>query len=173
MQAFLLCLASGAGAFVHVIFSVIGLSAILATSATAFTIVKWVGAVYLIWLGVKALRSKGTSLSTETSSPKLSNITILKQGLLVSVLNPKVAIFFLAFLPQFVVAGSGPESAQLLLHGMLIIVVAAFIEIPIILVGAKLKNLLSNNTTVGKWIDRTLGTLFISLGIKLALSERG
>jgi len=161
------------GAFIHVIFSVIGLSAILATSATAFTVVKWVGALYLIWLGIQALLSKGANLATGTSEPAMSDIKILKHGLLVSVLNPKVAIFFLAFLPQFVVVGSGPESAQLLLHGILIIVVAAFIEIPIVLIGARLKDLLNTRPSIGKWLDRTLGTLFISLGIKLALSERG
>lgn len=161
------------GAFVHVVFSVIGLSAILATSATAFTIVKWVGAAYLIWLGIQALRSNGSSLNSDSPISKVSDVTIFRQGILVSVLNPKVAIFFLAFLPQFVVIGSGPESAQLMLHGMLIIFVAAFIEVPIVLIGSKLKSLVNNNPSIGKWMDRTLGTLFISLGIKLALSERG
>lgn len=161
------------GAFVHVVFSVIGLSAILATSATAFTVVKWVGAAYLIWLGIQALRSNGSSLNSDAPLAKVSNATIFRQGILVSVLNPKVAIFFLAFLPQFVVIGSGPESAQLMLHGMLIIFVAAFIEVPIVLIGSKLKNLVNNSPSIGKWMDRTLGTLFIGLGIKLALSERG
>lgn len=160
------------GAFIHVVFSVIGLSAILATSATAFTIVKWGGAAYLIWLGIQALRSNGSALSNDTSISKVSDVTIFKQGLLVSILNPKVAIFFLAFLPQFVVIGSGPESAQLLLHGLLIIVVAAFIEVPIVLFGSKLKDLISNNPSIGKWMDRMLGSLFISLGIKLALSDQ-
>lgn len=161
------------GAFVHVVFSVIGLSAILATSATAFTIVKWVGAAYLIWLGIQALRSNGSALNSDKPISKLNDVTIFRQGILVSILNPKVAIFFLAFLPQFVVIGSGPESAQLMLHGMLIILVAAFIEVPIVLVGSKLKNLVNSSPSIGKWMDRTLGTLFISLGIKLALSERG
>ena len=160
------------GAFVHVVFSVIGLSAVLATSATAFTIVKWAGAAYLIWLGFQALRSKGASLNSDTPISQVSDMTIFRQGILVSILNPKVAIFFLAFLPQFVVIGSGPESAQLLLHGVLIIFVAAFIEIPIVIVGSKLKNLVNNSPSIGKWMDRTLGTMFISLGIKLAFSER-
>uniref|UniRef100_A0A486XII5 Lysine exporter protein (LYSE/YGGA) n=1 Tax=Rheinheimera sp. BAL341 TaxID=1708203 RepID=A0A486XII5_9GAMM len=161
------------GAFVHVVFSVIGLSAILATSATAFTIVKWIGAAYLIWLGIQALRSNGSSLNADTPTSKLSDLAIFRQGILVSVLNPKVAIFFLAFLPQFAVIGSGPESAQLLLHGMLIIFVAAFIEVPIVLIGSKLRNVINNSPSIGKWMDRTLGTLFIGLGVKLALSERG
>lgn len=164
---------SWSGAFVHVFFSVIGLSTILATSATAFTIVKWVGAAYLIWLGIQALRSNGSTLSTDAPTSKINEGSIFREGILVSILNPKVAIFFLAFLPQFVVIGAGPESAQLMLHGMLIILVAAFIEVPIVLIGSKVRNLINSSTSIGKWMDRTLGTLFVSLGIKLALSERG
>lgn len=161
------------GAFVHVVFSVVGLSAILATSATAFTVVKWVGAAYLIWLGIQALRSGGSSLSSDELIAKVSDKVIFKQGIWVSILNPKVAIFFLAFLPQFVVVGAGPESAQLLLHGMLIILVAALIEIPIVLIGSKLKTVFENSPGIGIWMDRVLGSLFIGLGIKLGLSERG
>jgi threonine/homoserine/homoserine lactone efflux protein len=160
------------GAFIHIVFSVIGLSAILATSATAFSLVKWIGACYLIWLGVQALRSSGTSLSAATPVAKINDISVFRQGILVSMLNPKVVIFFLAFLPQFVVSGAGSESAQLLLHGMLIILVAAFIEVPIVLIGAKLKTALNSRPSIGKWMDRTLGAILIGLGVKLALSER-
>ncbi len=97
---------------------------------------------------------------------------IFKQGVLVAVLNPKVAIFFLAFLPQFVEAGAGSVSAQLFLHGSLIIVVAALVEPPLILIGGKLTGFLSNNTQVSRWMDRGLGALFVGLGIKLATSDR-
>ena len=160
------------GAFLHVLLAAIGLSAILATSATAFTFVKWVGAVYLIWLGIQAIRSDGASYSSGTEVMQLSNIKIFQQGALVAALNPKVAIFFLAFLPQFVVVGAGPASAQLFLHGSLIIVVAAFIEPPLVILGAKLTNYLSQNSRVAAWMNRGLGSLFIALGVRLALSER-
>jgi len=160
------------GAFLHVLLAAIGLSAILATSATAFTFVKWIGAAYLIWLGIQAFRSDGTSYSSDTEVNQLSNIKIFQQGVLVAALNPKVAIFFLAFLPQFVVVGAGPASAQLFLHGSLIIVVAAFIEPPLVILGAKLTRYLSQNSQVAAWMDRGLGTLFIGLGVRLALSER-
>ncbi|RUM35145.1 MAG: LysE family translocator, partial [Desulfobulbus sp.] len=83
-----------------------------------------------------------------------------------------VAIFFLAFLPQFVETGAGPISAQLFLHGILIIIVAAFIEPPLILIGGKLTGYLNNNRQVSQWMDRGLGALFIGLGIKLATSDR-
>lgn len=160
------------GAFVHVLLAAAGLSAILATSATAFTIVKWVGAAYLIWLGVQAFRSDGASYSANTDVQQISNVKIFQQGVLVAVLNPKVAIFFLAFLPQFVVAGAGPTSLQLFLHGSLIIVVAAFIEPPLIFLGARLTKYLNQNSPVAAWMDRGLGTLFVGLGVRLAFSEK-
>ena len=160
------------GAFIHVIFAALGLSAILATSALAFSVVKWVGAAYLIWLGIQALRSKGTNMSVQGQGSPTGLMKIFKQGMLVAVLNPKVAIFFLAFLPQFVEAGAGPVSAQLFLHGSLIIVVAALIEPPLVIVGAKLTGYLSNNTQVSCWMDRGLGALLVWLGIKLATGDR-
>ena len=160
------------GAFIHVIFAALGLSAILATSAVAFSAVKWIGAAYLIWLGVQALRSKGTNMSVNGPVSPKGLMKIFRQGVLVSVLNPKVAIFFLAFLPQFVEVGAGPVSVQLFLHGSLIIVVAALVEPPLILIGGKLTGFLSNNTQVSRWMDRGLGALFVGLGIKLATSDR-
>ena len=159
------------GAFIHVIFAALGLSAILATSAVAFSAVKWVGAAYLIWLGIQALRYKGTNMSVNGQISPKSLMKIFKQGVLVAVLNPKVAIFFLSFLPQFVEVGAGPVSAQLFLHGFLIIVVAAFVEPPLILAGGKLTGYLSNNAQVSRWMDRGLGALFVWLGIKLATSD--
>ena len=160
------------GAFIHVVFAALGLSAILATSAVAFSVVKWAGAVYLICLGIQALRSKGTHMSAKGQIDPMSLTKIFKQGVLVSVLNPKVAIFFLAFLPQFVETGAGSVSAQLFLHGSLIIVVAAFVEPPLIIIGGRLTGYLSNNTRVSRWMDRGLGALFVWLGIKLATSDR-
>jgi len=160
------------GAFIHVIFAVLGLSAILTSSAIAFSTIKWIGAVYLIWLGIQSLRSKGTRMSVNSQVSPKGLMPIFRQGVLVSVLNPKVAVFFLAFLPQFVEAGAGPISAQFFLHGSLIIFVAAFVEPPLILVGGKLTGCLNNNTVISRWMDRGLGALFVGLGIKLAASDR-
>ncbi|MBV1926162.1 MAG: LysE family translocator [Rhodobacteraceae bacterium] len=160
------------GAFVHVLLAAVGLSAILATSAVAFSAVKWAGAAYLIWLGIAALRSKGGSYGAEVGKTANSPLIVLRQGIVVSLLNPKVAIFFLAFLPQFVVPGAGPTWAQLFLHGILIIAVAALIEPPLVLLGERLTTKLRNNPSVGLWMDRTLGTIFVALGIRLALEQR-
>jgi threonine/homoserine/homoserine lactone efflux protein len=160
------------GLFLHVVLAAIGLSAILATSATAFLFIKWLGAMYLIWLGIQALRSNGSSIGLKTGQASSSDWRIYVQGILVATLNPKVAFFFLAFLPQFVVPGAGSASAQLFLHGFLILVVGAFIEPIIIVVGAKLSNQFAQNSRVIAWTERSLGALFIGLGIRIALSEQ-
>lgn len=159
------------GAFGHVIFAALGLSAILATSAIAFTTIKWIGAAYLIWLGIQALRSKGDTFSLKTKDTPESSSRLFKQGKLVAILNPKTAIFFLAFLPQFVEKGAGPASAQVFLHGFLIIVVAGVVEPPLVLLGGKLTSALAKKQSVSRWMDRGLGALFIWLGIKLATTD--
>ena len=160
------------GLFLHVVLAAIGLSAILATSATAFLVIKWAGALYLVWLGIQAFRSNGASSALKTGRAKSSVRRIYIQGVLVATMNPKVAFFFLTFLPQFVVSGAGPASAQLFLHGFLILVVGAFIEPLIILLGAKLSIRIGQNSRVIAWMERCLGALFIGLGIRIALSEQ-
>jgi len=161
-----------AGTFVHVIFAALGLSAILMTSAIAFSMVKWVGAIYLIWIGIQSIRSKGSNFQTNDEETTTKNLRkSFQKGVLVSVLNPKVAIFFLAFLPQFVEPQAGAVSMQLFLHGFLIIVVAAFIEIPIIFISNRLITYLSHNKRVSLWMDRGLGAILILLGIKLATAD--
>ncbi|MCW9009645.1 LysE family translocator [Marinobacter sp.] len=160
------------GAGLHVVMAAAGLSAILATSALAFSIVKWLGAAYLIWLGIKMLLSRGDSFVSNEDLNNQSKHSVYWQGVLVSALNPKVAIFFLAFLPQFVVDGAGSNGSQLFLHGSLIIVVAAFIEPPLVLAGARLGSFLKKNRRVGLWMDRGLGALFVTLGVRLAASTR-
>ena len=160
------------GLFLHVVLAAIGLSAILATSATAFLFIKCWCAIALIGLGIQALRSNGSSTGLNTGHARSSNRRIYFQGVLVATLNPKVAFFFLAFLPQFVVPGAGSASAQLFLHGLLILVVGAFIEPIIIVAGAKLSSQLGENSRVIAWMERSLGAVFIGLGIRIALSEQ-
>ncbi|NYJ10115.1 threonine/homoserine/homoserine lactone efflux protein [Rhizobium leguminosarum] len=160
------------GACLHVLMAALGLSAVLAASSVAFSAIKWIGAAYLVWLGIQALRAGGGDGLIKAAGEKLPASKIYRQGILVSLLNPKVAIFFLAFLPQFVVEGAGPAWAQLMLHGGLIIVVAAFIEPPLVLLGGRLADALRHNQKIGLWLDRGLGALFLALGVRLALSSR-
>ncbi len=162
-----------AGAFGHVLMAAFGLSAILVASATAFTAVKWIGAAYLVWIGLQALRSGGGGfLSDRDPTPPAPPGRIFRQGVLVALLNPKVAVFFLAFLPQFVVPGAGPVPAQLFLHGILIIAVAGLVEPALVLMSHRLMAGLRRKPSLGRWMDRTLGALLIGLGVKLALSGR-
>ena len=128
------------GFLVHVLLAALGLSAIVATSATAFLLVKWAGALYLIWLGLLALRANSSSGAENSNLHKSTDAKIYRQGILVAILNPKVAFFILAFLPQFVEVGAGPVNAQLFLHGFLILVVGAFIEPFIVILGSNLTN---------------------------------
>lgn len=158
------------GALVHVLAAAFGLSALLMTSATLFTAVKWLGAAYLIWLGIQALCSQGHMLTNEENNLP-SNLAVWRQGFFVSVLNPKVAIFFMAFLPQFVVPGAGSIALQLLVHGLLIIVVAALVEPLVVFSAGRLRQYLQHRPGVSRWMDRGLGALLVGLGVKLAMFE--
>jgi threonine/homoserine/homoserine lactone efflux protein len=156
-----------AGAYVHVIAAVLGLSAILATSSVAFTVVKWLGAAYLVWIGIQAIRSGPLNLETGESI-HLNGKAIFWQGFLSDVLNPKVAIFFLAFLPQFVEAGSKNETQQLLLLGITCNVIAIGINLILVFFASIATAGLRKNRKLAVWLNRAMGTVFIALGIRLA-----
>lgn len=163
-------LGSLAATLFHVAMAAIGLSAVIATSAVAFSIVKWAGVIYLIWLGYQTLFSnEKNKMTSVTNTPTTSSIFL--QGALISVLNPKVAIFFLAFLPQFVVEGAGLVSLQLLLHGTLIVVLGLLLQTPLILMGTRIASGLRGNQNLQLWFDRCLGSLYCSLGIRLAINK--
>lgn len=161
------------GALVHVAFAALGISAILATSALAFAIVKYIGAAYLLYLGFQALRSAGSggSMSLQ-AAPRTSAWKAYRQGVLVDLLNPKVAIFFMAFLPQFVRPEHGAVPLQLLMLGGLVVVVAIIVECTVVLLAARATKTLRSNPAVSQWLDRLLGSVLIALGIRLGLSER-
>ena len=159
-----------AATFFHVAMAAIGLSAIIAASAVAFSIVKWAGVVYLIWLGYQAFFSNEKNQTAAVNAPQKTG-SIFLQGALISALNPKVAIFFLAFLPQFVVEDAGPVSLQLLLHGSLLVAVGLLLQSPLILLGSRIASTFKENHGFRRWFDRCLGALFVSLGVRLAMSK--
>jgi len=161
------------GAMGHVMLAAFGLSAILAASATAFAVIKWAGAAYLVWMGLRALvGAGGLAAQKETHGTGSGAWRIFRQGVFTDLLNPKVAIFFLAFLPQFVVPGAGPVWAQLALHGMLVILSAAVVEPPLILLGDRLADGLHGHARAARWLDRGVGGVLVALGVRLALIER-
>ncbi len=160
------------GVLCHITLAAVGLSAIIAASAEAFAVIKWIGVAYLFWLGLQALRSKGGSFTAQPPTPAAGLRRVFGQGILVNLLNPKVAIFFLAFLPQFAVAGAGPIWLQLLVHGVLIIAIAAMIEPPLVYFGGRVTAKLRASHGLALWLDRALGGMLIGLGVKLAATQR-
>lgn len=161
------------GALVHVAAAALGISAILATSITAFNVVKYIGAAYLVYLGIKNFRCAGTILNVSTECiSHISPWSAFRQGMLVDILNPKVAIFFMAFLPQFVRPDFASVSFQLLGLGILVILVGLLVECLFVLLATRISRLLQNNISVSKWLDRFLGSILIGLGVRLALYEK-
>ncbi len=156
--------------FFHIAMAAAGLSAIVATSAVAFAVIKWIGVFYLIWLGVQAFRSSNGTGTIEFEKPTTER-SVFFQGMFICALNPKVAIFFMAFLPQFVIEGAGPVSLQLLLHGTLLVLIGLLLQSPLILVASRVTVLLSGNQGLRAWLDRCLGALFFTLGIRLAITN--
>ena len=112
------------GTLVHVVAATVGLSALLASSAAAFSVVKYAGAAYLIYLGVRVLRSRPDAASGPNVAPQ-SLWRGFREGWIVAVLNPKTALFFLAFLPQFIDPARGPAALQLVVLGLLLVIIAA------------------------------------------------
>lgn len=163
----------GAGCFVHVFAAALGLSAILATSATAFLAVKLVGAAYLVYVGAAMLlgRGNGHGPARSASLTRVSARKVFNQGFLTNALNPKVALFFLAFLPQFVDAGAGSRPMAFLLLGVIFTVNGTLINLLWAWSAARLSTMLGGGGRFGVWIKRAVGALFISFGIRLALAE--
>lgn len=171
------------GAFVHVVAAALGLSAILATSAFAFAIVKWVGVAYLVWLGINALRrsfARPPAIDCADADPHhdrpvARNITAFqawRQGVMIDVLNPKVAIFFMAFLPQFVDPALGHNAAQFLVLGSLVNLIGLLVETVIVLMVAATAMRMTGHSVLGNWLHRALGAMFIGLGVRLAITEQ-
>ncbi len=159
------------GALFHVFLAAFGLSAIIASSAIAFTIVKVIGACYLLYLAYQSFRSSGTNLDilvADTSEE--TPFSAFKQGVLIDVLNPKVAIFFMAFLPQFIRNDHGSIPLQLLYLGLIIVIVAIVVEVIYVLIVSKLTEKIRGSQKISMWLDRVVGTIFLGLGIKLATS---
>lgn len=162
----------GAGCIVHILAAVIGLSALIAQSATAFDIIKYIGAAYLVYSGVKSLLSKKHSIRIDQNLKKLSYKKIFWQGFITNVLNPKVALFFLAFLPQFINIHKGNTSLQILFLGTWFDFVGTIVNVLVALLFGKIGSWLSKSPTFIQWQERITGTILIALGIKVALSSK-
>jgi len=166
----------GSGTFVHIFAAALGLSAVLATSSTAFAVVKYIGAAYLLYVGISLIRSKkqrtSESKKTLAAPPSLSYKRIFIQGFLTNVLNPKIAVFFLAFVPQFISPDSTNKALAFIVLGCIFnfngMLWCHFLAIS----SAFASQRVQASETVALWLNRLIGGVFVSLGIKLALAER-
>lgn len=159
-----------AGCVVHTLAAVLGISAILMTSARAFAVLKYLGAAYLVWIGLRMLLARQTARQatvTRGTGPGAA----FRQGMLTNVLNPKVALFFLAFLPQFVSMQAPHPQLGLLVLGLSFIGTGLSWSMVLALLGGQVHRLLQARPHVGRWMDRVCGTVLLGFGIKLALQR--
>lgn len=160
------------GGLAHVAAAVLGLSALLASSAAAFTTVKLAGAAYLFFLGFKALRSRPDAEWTRNATPLTPLRRQFLEGLLVNLLNPKAAIFFLAFLPQFVDPAAGSVRTQLGILGLLFVAMALITDGGYALVAASSRTWLLRNQAVLRYERFVSAAVYFGLGISAALTGR-
>jgi threonine/homoserine/homoserine lactone efflux protein len=163
------------GCLVHVFACAAGLSALLAASSAAFIAVKWLGAAYLCFIGIKLLLSResssGPSEETGGGAGPNSLRRVFWQGALTNVLNPKVALFFLAFLPQFVTADATQKGFAFLLLGAIFIFNGTLWCLGVAAVAARTAHHVRQSGRVMAWITRALGGMFVYLGVRLALLQ--
>lgn len=163
-----------AGTLVHTSAAALGLSTILAESAIAFMVIKYFGAIYLIYLGVKAILVQEDCLP-ESRVPQAAlteNRRIFRTALIISVLNPKEVLFFLAFLPQFIDPSRGSVALQFLLLGFILAVVGVILEFLLILATCTFMQRLIQNAQFAAWRQRIAGAVFVGLGVHLALASQ-
>ncbi|QJB55993.1 LysE family translocator [Pseudodesulfovibrio sp. zrk46] len=161
-----------AGCLVHVLAASLGLSAILATSATAFTVVKMAGAAYLVWIGIQMWRNGGNGKAdSDAPTVRISKRKVFSQGFLTNVLNPKVALFFLAFLPQFVRVDSPTKSLAFLVLGVIFTINSTVVNCFWVWSASRAAAMFGSNGRFSLWAKRAAGTLFVALGIRLAMAD--
>ncbi|MFO1412710.1 MAG: LysE family translocator [Burkholderiales bacterium] len=161
-----------AGTVVHALAAALGLSAVIATSATAFTLIKWAGAAYLVYLGVRTLVTARAAVAVPATSGRADARLAFRQGMLTNVLNPKVALFFLAFLPQFLVPGTDAPVPALLLLGFTFVATGTVWVVLLAVASAAIGGALARRPGVHAWLLRAMGALFVFLGVRLLATQR-
>jgi threonine/homoserine/homoserine lactone efflux protein len=160
------------GDLIHTFAAVLGLSAILMTSALAFEMVKYLGAAYLIFLGIKALLEKTKKLEQPTAKKENPAVSF-RQALLIELLNPKTALFFVAFLPQFVQPGGAPVVYQLLSLGLVFVLMSILYTSFLAFLASSLGNkLFSRKDKMSRWQGKVVGTIYIGLGLQLVFQSQ-
>jgi threonine/homoserine/homoserine lactone efflux protein len=160
-----------AGDVFHTVMAMVGISAIIATSATLFSIVKYIGAAYLVYLGIRAIIER-TPADPTAGALAISAGRAFRQAVLTEVLNPKTALFFLAFLPQFVRPENGSVMLQLMTLGIIFVLLGLFSTVVFAVSAGRLGNFLRRNPSVVKWQGKVVGGIYCALGVRLALQQR-
>jgi len=159
------------GSIFHSCAAALGLSAILATSAVAFAAIKLLGGAYLIFLGIKMLLDRRRQLSLLSNFRRRTTIAAFRQGVFTNVLNPKVALFFLAFLPQFIDPASNMKVFAFLMLGLTFVTTGTIWCLILAWFASAFSERLRTNETIGQWLNRAAGALFVFLGLRLATAK--
>ncbi|MGH1543789.1 MAG: LysE family translocator [Arenicella sp.] len=159
------------GDVVHTVMAIIGISAIIMASAFLFSLIKYMGAIYLVYLGLRALLEKVECSNCSVGAP-IKPSAAFRQAVLAEVLNPKSALFFLAFLPQFVKPENGSVSLQLLVLGVLFVFVGLLSTIIVAIGAGNIGSLLRSKPVIQRWQGKFVGAIYCSLGVRLAIQEK-
>ena len=168
---FVATLGIGAGCFVHIGAAALGLSALLTTSAIAFTVLKWVGGAYLIWMGVSLMRAGPTGSAVAPSSNPQDLGSVFVQGFLTNALNPKVALFFLAFLPQFIDPNGSHKALAFFFLGVVFNVNGTLWNLLVAGSAVWIARSVRSSRALAVWINRAIGGVFVYLGVRLAAAH--
>lgn len=160
-----------AGDVFHTVMAMVGISAIIAMSATLFSVVKYIGAAYLVYLGIRAIIER-TPADPTAGALAISASRAFRQAVLTEVLNPKTALFFLAFLPQFVRPENGSVMLQLMTLGIVFVLLGLFSTVVFAVSAGRLGTFLRRNPSVVKWQGKVVGGIYCALGVRLALQQR-
>ena len=158
-----------AGCLLHTLAAALGVSALVAQSAAAFTLLRWLGAAYLVWLGVAMLCARLVAVPKGAAPPASSLGRLFAQGFLTNALNPKVALFFLAFLPQFIAADAPDKGLAFVLLGLLFNLNGTLVNLALAAIVATLRQRIAAPARWRLWFTRGVGALFVALGLRLAI----
>jgi len=162
----------GAGCFVHIFAAAAGLSALLAASATAFSVLKWIGAAYLVYVGVSMLRMRAQTVQEAPALQAAALRTVFLQGFLTNVLNPKVALFFLAFLPQFIEPGAASKALAFVFLGLIFNFNGTLWNLFVAWSAANIAGRLRRSGSAVVWLNRAVGAMFVYFGLRLAAAQK-
>jgi threonine/homoserine/homoserine lactone efflux protein len=160
------------GSIFHTCAAALGLSAVLATSAWAFTLVKLAGGAYLIFLGVRAFFERDQEVSLPAQFKRRGAGAAFRQGIVTNILNPKVALFYLAFLPQFIDADAPSKTLAFVVLGLTFVVTGTAWCLVLAWFSSAFSARLRGSPAIRAWLNRTVGTLFVFLGLRLAFAKR-